>query len=253
MNAADSPLVLFGVPALAVTLTGLLIWATARVDRDSPPRLRRRRVLTVAVGAGLWMTFLAGAASSGALARFDLRPPPLMGAMLSVLVVAFGLGLSPLGRRLALGLPLWVLVGVQGFRLPLELIMHHAARQGIMPSVMSFSGYNFDIIAGSSAVLLGSILAVRRVPLVLIAAWNLTGVLLLMAIGGIALAATPIFRAFGDDQLNIWVAHFPYVWMLVMVAFAALGHVLVTRRLLAERRARVQLRSSTPVPSAVVS
>ncbi len=54
-------------------------------------------------------------------------------------------------------------------------------------------------------------------------AWNL------------AVAASPLFRAFGDDprHVNTWVAHFPFVWLpTVLVVFAAIGHLAVTRRLL---------------------
>ena len=67
--------------------------------------------------------------------------------------------------------------------------------------------------------------------------WNVTGQILLIVIAVIAFAATPVFRAFGDDQLNIWVTQFPYVWIAVMVAAALFGHVVTMRKLMAERRA----------------
>ena len=51
-----------------------------------------------------------------------------------------------------------------------------------------------------------------------------------------ALAASPIFRAFGDGELNVWVTEFPYVWIAVMVAAALFGHVVTLRKLMAERR-----------------
>jgi len=68
--------------------------------------------------------------------------------------------------------------------------------------------------------------------------WNVTGQLLLIAIVIIAFAATPVFRAFGDDQLNTWVTEFPYVWIAVMVAAALFGHVVTLRKLIAEARAK---------------
>ena len=40
------------------------------------------------------------------------------------------------------------LVGVQAFRLPLELLMHRAGGLGIMPPELSYGGYNYDIVTG---------------------------------------------------------------------------------------------------------
>ena len=76
--------------------------------------------------------------------------------------------------------------------------------------------------------------------------WNLTGQILLYVVAGVALAASPIFRAFGDDQLNVWVTQFPYVWIAVMVAAALFGHVVTMRKLMAERRAKVRRRRYQP-------
>ena len=76
----------------------------------------------------------AAAAWSGRLARFDVLPPPMAILILSVFALAFAIGLGPVGTRLAYAVPLATLVGLQGFRLPLELAMHRAATLGIMPA-----------------------------------------------------------------------------------------------------------------------
>jgi len=102
---------------------------------------------------------------------------------------------------------------------------------------MSYSGYNFDIVSGATALPLALYAWRRPLPRWLIGLWNLTGQLLLIAIAVIAFAATPVFRAFGDDQLNVWVTEFPYVWIAVMVAAALFGHVVTMRKLLTERAA----------------
>ena len=47
-----------------------------------------------------------------------------------------------------------------------------------------------------------------------------------------AIVSTPIFRWFGDEQLNTFVAYPPFVWLpAVLVTAALLGHVLVGRKL----------------------
>lgn len=221
-----------GIPALAILMTSLLLAGIWRAYR-SP------RAVAWALAAALaWWSVSGALASAGVLARFDARPPPIAPFMASVLVLGVVLGLSPVGRRLATALPLGVLVIVQGFRFPLELVMHRAALDGVMPNALSYSGYNFDVVTGGSALLVGALALTNRAPRALVWAWNLVGIAALAMIAFIAVATSPMVRAFGDDQLNTWVARVPYVWLpAINVVFAIAGHVVVTRKLLAERSA----------------
>ena len=185
-------------------------------------------------GSLLWMGLTGGLAASGLLARFDARPPPLAFLFAGTVALGVALGVSRVGGRIAEGLPLHVLVLAQGFRLPLELVMHAAANEGTMPRVMSYGGYNFDIVTGASALLVGALLQ-RGAPRTLAYAWNALGVVLLLVIIAVALLSSPIVRAFGDDQLNTWVAYVPFVWLpSVLVACAIAGHIVVWRRLAIE-------------------
>jgi hypothetical protein len=233
----ESNLVRWGIPGIALVLSVLLVVGVARAERalGTPPGLARRRIAGAAAGVALFLGVIAALALSGALARFDLKPPPMVGWFLAVLGTATAAGISGFGKRLAAGLSLGALIGFQAFRLPLELVMHQAARDGLMPSVMSFHGYNFDILTGITAALVAPLVIAGKAPRWLVVAWNALGAALLFAIGMIAMLASPVFRVFGDHQLNVWVTRFPYCWMAVMVAAALFGHILVGRKLLAER------------------
>jgi hypothetical protein len=227
----------FGIPAIALLLAGLFVAGVAHAEArlGTEAQLRARRIVMAALGAVLYLGLIAAVSLSGVLGRLELRPPPLPLLAMGALSVSLFVALSALGARLARGLPLWALVGYQAFRLPLELLMHRAANDGLMPSVMSWNGYNFDIVSGISGLLLGVTLYLRTVPRWLVVAWNLLGSVLLAVITAVAMAATPIFRAFGDQQVNLWVTRFPYTWMIVMVAAALFGHVILARRLRSER------------------
>jgi hypothetical protein len=204
-----------------------------------------RRYLPASAGvatAGLiaWMALTGALAASGALARVDVVPPPMALLIVAVLALSLAVGLSRVGGALARAVPLAALVGVQAFRLPLELVMHRAAEAGIMPPELSYSGYNFDIVTGAGALLLGGAMAAGvAVPRAAIWAWNLWGFWCLAAIVVIAVTTSPMVRLFGDDprHVNTWVLYFPYVWLpAVLVVIALAGHVVVTRALLADRR-----------------
>lgn len=229
---AASLVVSGGIAALSVLVAALFI---AGVSCTGDAAGRARRALIAVALTSLWMGGAYLVAGTGSLARFDRDPPPFVLLLLAVLALAGGLGLSSLGERLARRLPLAALVLAQGFRLPLELVMHRAADEGVMPRQMSFDGYNFDILTGATALLLGAALALRlRVPRALVLAWNVGGSLLLCNIVTVAVLSTPRLHRFGTDpgQLNTWVFYPPFVWLpTVLVAAALLGHVLIFRAL----------------------
>jgi hypothetical protein len=235
----ESNLVRLGIPAIAIVLSALFVLAVWFTEKGTAYEVRRRRTLYSALGMTVWLVGVAALALSGLLARFDLTPPPMALWFAATLLVPLAVALSPFGRRLALALPFTALVGFQAFRLPLELLMHRAAEDGIMPWVMSYSGYNFDIVTGATALVLGIALARANVPRGLIAAWNVLGFVLLAVIGSVAFAASPIFQAFGPENVNFWVTRFPYSWMSTMVGAALFGHLLVLRKLYATRTSDV--------------
>lgn len=222
-----------GIGALALTVAARVLW----IWRRSLPATAPRAALLL----GGWIALTGALAASGLLARTDLVPPPAALLIVSVLTLAVAAGLSPAGGALAAAVPLPALVGVQAFRMPLELLMHRAATLGIMPPELSYTGYNLDIVTGASALALT--LAMRAgvsVPRALVWAWNLWGLWCLGIIAAIAVATSPMVRAFGDDprHVNTWVLYLPYVWLPAVLVFIALaGHIVVTRALLAHRRA----------------
>jgi hypothetical protein len=234
----DPALVRIGIPAIALALAALFVFATWWTGADLPPAARRRRTVLAGAGIALWLGAQAAAALSGWLSRFELRPPPIVIWFASMLVMTLALAWSGFGRRFADKVPLAALIGFQAFRLPLELVMHRAASAGIMPNVMTFTGYNFDIVTGATALPLALLAWRRPLPRRLILLWNALGQILLIVVAAVAFAASPVFRAFGDDQLNVWVTRFPYVWIAVMVAAALFGHVVTLRKVLSESRAK---------------
>ena len=205
----DTTLVRIGIPGIALALSALFVYATWRTGDGLPAPARLRRTVLAGVGVALWLAAQAAAALSGWLARFDQRPPPMVIWFASMVAMTLALAWSPFGRRFADKLPFVALIGFQAFRLPLELVMHRAVAAGIMPNVMSYTGYNFDIVTGATALPLALYAWHRPLPRRLIALWNVTGQILLFVVAAVALAASPLFRAFGDHELNVWVTEFP--------------------------------------------
>jgi len=223
----------FLVLPVVVALVLWLFHRRARVRMRGGPS-----ALSVGVGIFLWLWATGGLALSGVLGRFDLRPAPFAILIFLTVLLSAYVGLSRVGAALAT-LPLSWLVALMAFRFPLELLRHQAVVEGVMPKQMSYLGWNFDILIGVTAVLLAPAIAWGRVPRWAIGAWNALGAAMLLNVITVAMASTPLFRAFGKapQKLNTFVTFFPYVWLpTVLVATAIVLHIVIARAL----RARAQ-------------
>ncbi len=219
-----SPLVTFGMAGIALVMAALLVIAIFIAAR--------RQASLAAIVIACAMVGEVALSHSGLFQRWDLRPPPFMLMFVPVTLLTVRVALSNFGHGLATALPFGMLVGFQSFRLPLELVMHQAALEGVMPPQLSYAGYNFDIVTGVSALVLGVLLALKIAPRTLIWVLNLVGLVLLATIVGLALASMPILQLFGADKVNTWVTHAPFVWLPgLLVQIALFGHILVWRKL----------------------
>lgn len=233
MSAQLDPAVLTFI-VLPVLLVAALACGVAIGGRrlGEPARTTRRAVLMTLGVAGAWMAATWVAAESGALLDFESTPPPFALLVFAIVAFAARIALTRYGRRLAAGVPLWALVGVQGFRLPLELAMHALYERGIMPVQMSYTGRNFDIVTGVAAIVVAALVQRRLAGTRLVLAWNVLGLGLLLNVVVVAILSTPRFRLFGEDRLNVFVMHPPFVWLPAVMVLAALaGHLLVFRAL----------------------
>lgn len=249
MSAVDgslpdgSRLLVVGFVVLSLALVALFVSALHTSARRAglPLHVARRQAVVGALLAVAWLALTGLAAARGVL-RFQ-SPPSMLALLPLILAVALGVALAPVGRQLALGLPIAALVGFQSFRVAVELLLHRAYSEGLMPVQMSYSGRNFDIVSGLTAIAVAGWLAtgqrsptlVRRV----VWAWNLLGVALLANILAVALLSAPTpFRVFMNEPANVWVTAAPWIWLpAIMVLAAVLGHALVFRWLMTSPRA----------------
>ena len=182
-------------------------------------------------------------------ARTDIAPPPFVLLVGFALALALGIGragkrstlsgLANLGQRVIDTSSVQTLIGLQIFRLPLELLMLRAALLGIMPLEFSILGYNFDMLTGIGALALWAYAATSgSLPRMLVWTWNILGMACLAVIGALAVLTSPSVHGFGAGaaHINSWVLYFPYTLLpVLLVPFALLGHLLLTRKLLSER------------------
>lgn len=235
-------LALAGAFVLAVRRSG-----QARGD-DAATVNRHTLVATLAIAA--WLAGHAAVSESGVLMSAAL-PPPLMIYLGLTLVIVVALALSRLGARFAQHVPIAALVGVQLFRLPLELVLHEWYREGVIPVQMTFydlssrpsgavGASNFDIVSGILGGVVGYAALRGKASVGLVWGYTLVGLLLLAVVVTIAVMSAPVpVRQFWEEPAVQLPLHAPYGWIVsICVAGALFGHLVVLRWLLDQERAR---------------
>jgi hypothetical protein len=213
---------------LVVVAAVIAAWLAAvyRAYLDDPRQARFTSLF--ALGFVAWLSALSALVASGALSALPLQGLPFFFG--SIFAVSLGVALSPLGGRLAAGVPVAALVGFQAFRLPLELVLHEWAAQGTIPGSMTWTGQNWDILSGAVALVAAPFASRHRVL-----AWvaNIVGGVLLLNVIRVAVLSSPV--PFGwDVQPKLLLAlHLPYMLIgPVCVGGALAGHVVLTRALM---------------------
>jgi hypothetical protein len=215
---------------LVIAISRALVLAVRATAAD--PSRDTSRAIAAITG---WLVITALIPMSRVL-EHDVVPPPAMLFFATCNVAALALALSPLGARLARGLPAVALVGFQAFRLPLELVLASWAAAGTIPVQMSLHGDNFDIVTGVAALLLALVLLRRRSLPRAELAFHALGLLLLVRVMMIAVLSSPVpFRSY-EGPLLLLAYHAPYAWIVsICVAGALAGHVIGIRSALARR------------------
>lgn len=206
-----------------------------------------RRAALRACGATLLVLGVSALlAASGALASVP-RGLGVMAYLLACLAGAVLLAFSPLGQRMAHGLPLHALVGFHVFRLPLELVLHRWYMEGVIPEQMTYEGQNFDVVTGVLALVLAPLLYLGKLSRRTAIAFNLVGLGLLANVGAIALLSSPVpLRTFTNEPPLLLALHAPYTWIVpVCVGGALLGHLLGFRRAFGSEASMLETRGAS--------
>ena len=169
---------------------------------------------------------------------------------LLLITIIFG---YPQSRKLLNSLSLINLHWIHIVRIPVELVLYWLFIERAIPEVMTFSGRNFDILAGLTApiiIYLGlkrSIIGKRAVLI-----WNFISLALLLNIVTHAVLALPSgFQQIAFEQPNLAVLYFPYVWLPAFIVPVVLfAHLVAIRQLVLQPKAEpVQRHSNEKVAS----
>ena len=186
-----------------------------------------------ALGVGMvgWLVATGLAGWLGLVRDFQRLPPPMFVLLLVAVLLTVTTALSRVGSRLVAEAGIAWLVGVEAFRIAVEIFLDWGHRVNLVPVQMTFEGRNWDIVTGVSAAAIAWLAAKRQAPRWLILLWNWVGLALLLNIVVIAVLSMPTpLRRFHNEPVNSFIAYFPYIWLpTFLVQLKLFGHLLVFR------------------------
>ena len=185
---------------------------------------RRAGIVSAAVITALG-AFSFALAKVGVFDNFTL-PPPLFFLLIGTFVAT-----AILARKTPLPHSEVWLVGLQSFRIVVELLIHEAVLQKVAPPQFTWTGLNFDILTGLTAPIVALLIATGHAKRTVVLLWNIAGSLLLFWVVMVAVLSMPLpFQVFHPD--NTWIVHAPYIWLpIIFVSSALYLHILVFRKL----------------------
>ena len=125
-------------------------------------------------------------------------------------------------------LPLKLLTLLSIVRIPVEIGIFWLFQNKLMPQIMTFEGWNFDILSGISAPIIAWF-AFRgnKINRPILIAWNIFALLLLAIIVTIAILSLPSpIQKLAFEQPNFAVLYFPFIWLpTIIVPIVLFSHL----------------------------
>ncbi len=124
-----------------------------------------------------------------------------------------------------------ILLTIHTLRIPVELILYQLFLQQKIPNLMTFKGWNFDIVVGFSAlvILIYQLTTKRIFNRQFFIIWNIIGIVFLFTIVSLAILSSPLpVQQFAFDQPNIAILEFPYCFLpTCVVPIVLISHILL--------------------------
>lgn len=178
-----------------------------------------------------WLAVTGVLGYTAKLHDFSQMPPRLPLLFVLMFIVTYFGSYFPAASKLIESPGLAWLIGLQVFRVAVEIFLYLGHRAGFVPMQMTFEGRNWDVLTGLTALPMAWLVAKKRAPKWLIYAWNTMGLGLLLNVVAVAVLSMPTpWRQFHNDPPNTFVTYFPYVWLpLYLVQVAWMSHLLIFR------------------------
>lgn len=97
-------------------------------------------------------------------------------------------------------------------RFPIEIVLFYLFTNKMIPEIMTFEGFNFDIVVGIMAPIVSYLIWKKKLNTKILLLFNSIGLVLVLTILVIALLSSELpFQQFGFEQPNKAINYFPFI------------------------------------------
>lgn len=203
--------------------------------------LQNKKVL---YGIIIWMIFVGILGASGFYQKLGTPPPRFALLLPPAILFVLLLFTNKKSKEFMDHISLKWLTILHIVRIPVEIIFYYVFLAGLIPELMTFNGYNYDIISGVTAPILYYLIFVKKiVGRKGLLAWNFVCLGLLINILTIAtLSAQTPFQQLAFKQPNVGVTYFPFVWIpAVIVPIVLFSHLVSIRQLTSRKKVAINV------------
>ncbi|WP_375559223.1 hypothetical protein ACE193_15980 [Bernardetia sp. OM2101] len=191
-------------------------------------------------GIILWMLIVGVLGVTGFYQKLGTFPPRVILLVAPTMLFVLIFFTNKKSKKFIDSLSLKYLTIVHIVRIPVEIVLYYIFLGGLIPDLMTFEGYNYDILSGITAPILYYFVFIKKTmgrKSLLI--WNIVclGLLINILVIAVLSAQTP-FQQLAFDQPNIGVTYFPFVWLpTVIVPIVLFSHLASIRQLIVRKKA----------------
>ena len=222
----------FYIPSVFnITVVATVLYAVKTAKQTGVVSVKR---LSLAIGS--WLVLQAGLTLLDFYdSPVESTPPKLVlfgGIPLTVALIT--IFFSKKGRMFIDNLPQEKLILLHIIRVPVEVVLYWLCLNMAVPEIMTFSGLNFDIIAGLTAPFVYYGYIKKKLNRTVVLVWNVVSLCLLVNVVVLAILSAPSpFQQFGFDQPNVAILNFPFSWLPTFIVPVVLfSHLASIRKLL---------------------
>lgn len=206
-----------------------IIGRTAIHQTFSDPSNRARKIRYVLLGLLIWQIYIFAIGSSGILA--DLSFPPRFAMFLIIpAFIIIGIFINKnKGLAWIQNIPEHWLVFYQSFRILIESLFVVTVAQGLLHPNVTIEGYNYDMVFGFTAVVVGLLFFYKKINRSIVILWNYLGLIVIAFIIFLFTATLYAPQIFGPDTLPFPAGFTKYPYVLVagfLMPSAVFVHIL---------------------------
>jgi hypothetical protein len=226
MNTSNYLLTQVGFVTLTVVFVILVIREfKAALSRTGIAAPQQQKIFLISTTVLiLWLLATGIVAYTGFFSDFTAMPPRLFLVLIVPLITIIWIMNNETASKIINAMSATKLLGLQVFRVFVEILLWALFVQKLLPEQMTFEGRNFDVLSGITGPIMAWLVYKQKVSKRIVIAWNFACLVLLINIVTTAILSMPTpFRVFMNEPANTIVTTFPIIWLpafLVPLAYA---------------------------------